>query len=85
MIRKRQDHITIYLQRSAKYLHYTVKGIAQRPLRFELIDLDGKKVNTTDLFLGDEFVVPTQHLPEGEYLYAVSHSENLLHTGVVTL
>lgn len=85
MIRKREEHITIYLQRTAKYLHYRVDGVAQRPLRFELIDLDGKKVNTTDLFIGQEFVVPTQNIPSGEYLYALSHSENLLHTGVVQI
>ena len=85
MIRKRQEHVTIYMQRTMRYLHYRVVGNANRPLRFELIDLDGKKVNTTDLVLGDEFVVLTRELPKGEYLYALSHSENLLHTGVIVI
>ena len=73
------------MQRTSRYLHYRVIGNDERPLRFELIDLDGNKVNTTDLILGNEFVVPTRDLPEGEYLYALSHSENLLHTGVIII
>lgn len=56
-----------------------------RPLRFDLINLDGRKVRSIDLLMGNEFVIPIKGLKKGEHLFALSSSKGLLQTGVIEL
>lgn len=73
------------LKQTEKYLLYRVSGPGVRPLRFDMINLDGKKVRSIDLLLGNEFVIPIKGLPPGEYLYALNSIKGLLQTGVIHL
>lgn len=77
--------IQLKVQKTEKYLLYRVSGSFIRPLRFDLINLDGKKVRSIDLLYGKEFVIPTRGLASGEYLFALSSAAELLQTGVITL
>lgn len=80
-----KDDISLKLTRTHKYLLYRVKGSGLRPLRFDLINLDGRKVRSIDLLFGNEFVIPIRGLNKGEYLFALSATSGLLQTGVIEI
>lgn len=79
------EHINVQLKQTDRYLLYRVVGDYQRPLRFDLINLDGRKVRSIDLLYGNEFVIPIGGLKKGEYLYALNGTKGLLQTGVITI
>lgn len=85
MLHRSEEHIELQLQQTERYLLYRVSGSSVRPIRFDLIDLDGKKVRSADLLYGNEFVIPVRGLEKGEYLYALNSSNGLLQTGVIEL
>ncbi len=85
MIKRKEDYLKLVGSKTAKYLLYQVTGPKVRPLRFDLINLDGKKVRSLDLLVGREFVIPIRNLKPGEYLYALSSAGDLLQTGVVQI
>ncbi|HAQ69881.1 hypothetical protein N9A49_04505 [Salibacteraceae bacterium] len=85
MLKRSQDNVTLKLKQTERFLLYRVSGSAARPLRFDLINLDGKKVRSIDLLYGNEFVIPVLGLEKGEYLYAFNSIKGLLQTGVITL
>lgn len=85
MLSKRQDNISLKVSRTEKYLLYRVSGPKLRPLRFDLINLDGKKVRSIDLLMGNEFVIPIRTLKKGEHLFALSSAGELLQTGVINI
>ena len=45
MLKRSQDNVTLKLKQTERFLLYRVSGSAARPLRFDLINLDGKKVS----------------------------------------
>jgi hypothetical protein len=85
MLASSPNNLSIKVTRSQKFLLYRVHGSKLRPLRFGLINLDGKKVRSIDLLYGDEFVIPILGLKKGEYLFALSASTGLLRTGVIKI
>ena len=85
MLQRSEDQINLKLKQTERYLLYRVSGSGVRPLRFDLINLDGKKVRSIDLLFGSEFVIPIKGLPNGEYLYALNSIKGLLQTGVINL
>ena len=85
MLASSPNNVSIKVTRSQKFLLYRVNGSKLRPLRFDLINLDGKKVRSIDLLYGDEFVIPILGLKKGEYLFALSASTGLLRTGVIKI
>ena len=85
MLASSPNNVSIKVTRSQKFLLYRVNGSKLRPLRFDLINLDGKKVRSIDLLYGDEFVIPILGLKKGEYLFALSASTSLLRTGVIKI
>lgn len=80
-----QQQIALQLKQTESYLLYRVSGSNLRPLRFDLINLDGRKVRSIDLLYGSEFVIPVRGLAKGEYLYAVNSIKGLLQTGVIEI
>jgi hypothetical protein len=85
MIPKSQNTIRLSLSISKAYMLYRIKGELSLPARFDLINLDGIKVRSVDVCYGNEFVLPIEDLVGGEYLFAISSGNQLLHTGVVTI
>ena len=85
MLHRSEEHIVLQYQQTERYLLYRVSGSGVRPIRFDLIDLDGKKVRSVDLLFGNEFVIPVRGLEKGEYLYALNSANGLLQTGVIEL
>lgn len=85
MIPKSQNTIRLSLSISKTYMLYRIKGELSLPARFDLINLDGIKVRSVDVRYGNEFVLPIGDLVGGEYLFAISSGNQLLHTGVVTI
>ncbi len=85
MLHRSEDEVTLRLKQTERFLLYRVSGSGVRPLRFDLINLDGKKVRSIDLLYGTEFCMPIQGLPNGEYLYALNSIKGLLQTGVIHL
>lgn len=85
MLHRSPDTISLKVTRTQKYLLYRVKGSKIRPLRFDLINLDGRKVRSIDLLMGDEFVIPINGIKKGEHLFALSSSQGLLQTGVIDI
>jgi len=85
MLSQSQGSITLNVTRSQKYLLYRVSGNGLRPLRFDLINLDGKKIRSIDLLIGNEFVIPIKGIAKGEHLYALSSTKGLLQTGVILI
>lgn len=85
MIKRKEDYLQLVASKTDKYLLYQVNGPKVRPLRFDLINLDGRKVRSLDLLVGNEFVIPIRNLKKGEYLYALSSAGDLLQTGVVQI
>ncbi len=79
------EYINLQIKQTDRYLLYRVVGNYQRPLRFDLINLDGKKVRSIDLLYGNEFVIPIRGLQEGEYLYALNGVKGLLQSGVIQI
>jgi hypothetical protein len=79
------ENVSVQLKQTDRYLLYRVVGNYQRPLRFDLINLDGKKMRSIDLLFGNEFVIPIRGLSEGEYLYALNGTKGLLQSGVIHL
>ena len=85
MLKRKEDYLKLVGSKTDKYLLYQINGPSVRPLRFDLINLDGRKVRSLDLLVGSEFVIPIRNLKSGEYLYALSSAGDLLQTGVVQL
>jgi hypothetical protein len=85
MLKRSQENMTLKLKQTERFLLYRVSGSGARPLRFDLINLDGKKVRSIDLLYGSEFVIPVLGLEKGEYLYALNSIKGLLQTGVICL
>lgn len=85
MLPSNHENITLKVQKTEQFLLYRVVGPRVRPLRFDLINLDGKKVRSIDLLFGKEFVIPIRGLATGEYLFALSSAAELLQTGVITI
>lgn len=85
MLHSNHENIKLKVQKTEKYLLYRVVGPKVRPLRFDLINLDGKKVRSIDLLVGNEFVIPIRGLKRGEYLFALNSAGELLRTGVIEL
>ncbi|MDP4686473.1 MAG: hypothetical protein NWR30_02495 [Salibacteraceae bacterium] len=85
MLSSNNEHITLKVQKTEKYLLYRVVGPRIRPLRFDLINLDGRKVRSIDLLFGKEFVIPISGLKKGEHLFALSSAAELLQTGVIEI
>ena len=83
MLQRSEDEVTLRLKQTERYLLYRVSGSGVGPLRFDLINLDGKKVRSIDLLYGTEFVIPIKGLPRDEYLYALNSVKGLLQTGVI--
>ena len=85
MLSQSQGSITLNVTRSQKYLLYRVSGNGLRPLRFDLINLDGKKIRSIDLLIGNEFVIPIKGIAKGEHLYALGSTKGLVQTGVILI
>ena len=85
MLQRSEDHVHLKLKQTERYLLYRVSGSGLRPLRFDLIPVDGKTVRTIDITYGTEFVIPIKGLQKGEYLYALNSIKGLLQTGVIHL
>lgn len=85
MLPQGKNIISLIVSRSPKFLLYRVKGVTEHPMRFDLINLDGKKVRSTELIAGREFVIPIAGLKKGEYLFALSSAQGLLKTGVIQI
>lgn len=85
MIPESQNTISVSVSSSKQFMLYKVKGNIQLPLRFDLINLDGLKVRSIELTYGSEFIIPIEELDGGEYLFAMSTSNLLLHTGVINI
>ena len=84
-MRTNDEHINVQLKQTERYLLYRLSGLNQRPLRFDLINLDGVKVRSVDLLYGNEFVIPIRGVMKGEYLYALNSTSGLLQTGVIQI
>jgi hypothetical protein len=85
MIPKSQNTISVSIATSKQFMLYRVNGNVQLPVRFDLINLDGLKVRSIELTYGNEFIIPIEELDGGEYLFAMSASNHLLHTGVINI
>lgn len=85
MLASSSNNLSLKVTRTQKFLLYRVHGSKLRPLRFDLINLDGKKVRSIDLLYGNEFVIPIQGLKKAEYLFALSSLAGLLRTGVIEI
>lgn len=85
MFSDNSEQITVKVKQTKKFLLYRVFGPTQHPLRFDLINLDGKKVRSVDLLYGNEFVIPIRGLEQGEYLYALNGIHGLIQTGVIAI
>lgn len=80
-----RSEISLQVTRTQKYLLYRVTGSTAMPLRFDLINLEGRKVRSVDLLLGSEFVIPVRGLDKGEYLFALEAASGLVKTGVIEI
>lgn len=80
-----QQEIKLTRARNHRFFLFRVKGAAMRPLRFEMVNMDGRKVRKVDVLMGNEFVVNIANLAKGEYLFALSSSGDLLQTGVIAI
>lgn len=85
MIPKSQNKISVSVSASEQFMLFIVNGQIQLPLSFDLINLDGLKVRSIELAYGNEFIIPIEDLEGGEYLFAMSAGNNLLHTGVINI
>jgi hypothetical protein len=85
MLSDNSEQITVRVKQTSKFLLYRVLGQTHHPLRFDLINLDGKKVRSVDLLYGNEFVIPIRGLEKGEYLYALNGIRGLIQTGVIAI
>lgn len=85
MLEEPNNKISLQVTKTKRYLLYRVKGSGIRPLRFDLISLNGRKVRSIDLLVGSEFVIPIHGLDTGEYLFAMSSTKGLIQSGVVNI
>lgn len=85
MLKRKEEYLRLVAAKTDRYLLYKVVGPKVRPLRFDLINLNGRKVRSLDLLVGTEFVIPIKGLEKGEYLFALFSAGELLQTGVIDL
>ncbi|MEX2595624.1 MAG: hypothetical protein WEC59_01750 [Salibacteraceae bacterium] len=85
MLNSSRQEFKLKIKQTERFILYKVSGFSAHPLRFDLINLDGKKIRSVDLLYGHEFVIPIKGVAKGEYLFAINSTSGLLQTGVINI
>ena len=84
MMLSNKQVISVSVAQSTRFLHLVIHGLDVWPVKFDMVDLDGKRVVSRVIIYGNEISIPIRQLAGQDYLYAISFKDTLKHTGVIS-
>ncbi len=76
--------ISVSVAQSNRFLHLVIHGLDVWPVKFDMVDLDGKRVVSRVIIYGNEISISIRQLAGQDYLCAISFKDTLKHTGVIS-